>query len=349
MVLGAVPSGGGKNRGAMIACSPVALYTVDLAGNVLTWNSSAERIFVWRAAEITGKPVPIVPEAKRREFDALRKQALQTDLTEVLNAARRSADITHQLLAFVRRQTIDPKVIDLNKTVEGMLKMLRRLIGEDIDLSWRPGTGRMPIFMDPSQIDQLLVNLCANARDAIRGVGRLTIETGFACFDRDYCADHAGIMPGDFIMLAVIDDGYGMDKDTMNNSFEPFFITKSAGEGTGLGLSAVFGIVTQNDGVINVYSEPGKGATFKIYLSFHIKKTGSIRTQETAYIPAGRGETVLIVEDEPSILKLAQRILERLEYNVMAHRGVLDEGVNFIQKPFSYRDLAVKVREALKL
>jgi two-component system sensor histidine kinase EvgS len=334
--------------------------------------------------------------------------ALREDLDEILSAAQRSADITRQLLAFARKQTIRPKVIDLNETVEGMLKMLRRLIGEDIDLSWRPGTGRMPVFMDPSQVDQLLANLCVNARDAIGGVGKLTIGTGRVRFDEAYCADHAGFIPGDFILLAVSDDGCGMDKDTLANIFEPFFTTKSVGEGTGLGLATVYGIVKQNEGFINVYSEPGEGATFKIYLPLRGKEEGPAKAPETAEIPAGRGETVLIVEDETSILELVQMVLERLGYhvlaastpgkamalaeehggavdllitdvvmpemngrelaetmqthypklkvlfmsgytaNVIAHRGVLEEGVNFIQKPVSNRELAVKAREVLE-
>ncbi len=332
----------------------------------------------------------------------------RNDLDEVLGAAKRSADITRQLLAFARKQTISPKEIDLNETVEGMLKMLRRLIGEDINLAWRPGPGRMSVFMDPSQIDQILANLCVNARDAIGGVGKLTIETGRVRFDAEYCADHAGFIPGDFVMLAVSDDGCGMDKETLDNIFEPFFTTKGPGEGTGLGLATVYGIVKQNDGFINVYSEPGKGTSFKIYLPPHADEEEPAKAPKTDEIPTGRGETVLIVEDEASILKLVKMVLERLGYhalaastpekamalaeeharaidllitdvvmpemngrelaetlhahypdlkvlfmsgytaNVIAHRGVLEEGVNFIQKPISNRDLAVKVREALE-
>jgi len=332
---------------------------------------------------------------------------LYVDLKEILDAAGRSADITRQLLAFARKQTIRPDVLDLNESVESMLKMLRRLIGEDINLTWHPDPGRMPVFMDPSQLDQILANLCVNARDAISGVGNVTIETGQVHFDEEYCADHAGFILGEFIMLSVSDDGCGMDKDTLANIFEPFFTTKGVGKGTGLGLSTVFGIVKQNDGFINVYSEPGRGTTFRIYLHRHAGEAGRIETQDAAEIPMGRGETVLIVEDEISVLKLAQRILETLGYtvlaastpgkaavlaeehaghihllitdvimpemngrdlaeslkvhyptlkvlfmsgytaNTIAHQGVLDAGVNFIQKPFSNRDLAVKVREAL--
>ena len=333
---------------------------------------------------------------------------LQEDLHEILNAARRSADITRQLLAFARRQTIHPDVIDLNETVEAMLKMLRRLIGEDIELFWRPGTGPMSIFMDPSQLDQLLANLCVNARDAISGVGRLSIETDRVRFDARYCAEHAGFIPGDFVMLAVSDNGCGMDKDTLEKIFEPFFTTKEVGRGTGLGLSTVFGIVKQNKGFIHVYSEPGKGTTFRIYLPPHTGEESLLKAEEAADIPAGQSETVLIVEDETAILKLARTILERRGYtvltastpgravnlsqahaaqidllitdvvmpemnghelaetlqarfpklkvlfmsgytaNVIADRGVLDAGVNFLQKPFSNRELAAKVHEILK-
>ena len=196
-------------------------------------------------------------------------QPLHADLEEILKAAERSADITRQLLAFARKQTIAPKVLDLNETVEGMLKMLRRLIGEDIDLAWLPGAGLWPVKMDPAQIDQILANLCVNARDAIADVGKVTIETGNAVFDEAYCADHAGFVPGEYVLLAVSDDGCGMDKETLDQIFEPFFTTKEVGKGTGLGLATVYGIVKQNNGFINVYSEPGKGTTFKIYLPRH--------------------------------------------------------------------------------
>ncbi|MDZ7666117.1 MAG: ATP-binding protein [Desulfotignum sp.] len=147
-----------------------------------------------------------------------------------------------------------------------MLNMLRRLIGEDIDLVWQPDAHLWPVKMDPSQIDQILANLCVNARDAISGVGKLTIETGKKTFDEAYCNEHPGFIPGDFVLLAVSDNGCGMDKDTLENLFEPFFTTKEVGKGTGLGLATIYGIVKQNNGFINVYSEPGQGSTFKIYL-----------------------------------------------------------------------------------
>jgi signal transduction histidine kinase len=153
-------------------------------------------------------------------------------------------------------------VLGLNQTVESMLKMMRRLIGENIDLAWLPVAGPCRVKMDPGQIDQILVNLCVNARDAIADVGKVTIETGIAVFDDKYCADHFGYLEGEYVLLAISDDGCGMDKETLDQIFEPFFASKGVGLGTGLGLSMVYGIVKQNNGFINVYSEVGKGTIF---------------------------------------------------------------------------------------
>ena len=187
-------------------------------------------------------------------------------LQDILNAGTRSADLTRQLLAFARKQTVSPKVLDLNDTVSGMLKMLRRLIGEDIDLGWHPGHNLWKVKIDPSQVDQILANLTVNARDAIEKTGRITIETSNTICDEAYCADRPECIPGDYVVLAVSDNGCGMDKETLANIFEPFFTTKKEGQGTGLGLATVYGIVKQNNGFINVYSEPGQGTTFRIYL-----------------------------------------------------------------------------------
>jgi PAS domain S-box-containing protein len=332
---------------------------------------------------------------------------LRDDILEILTAARRSSNITGQLLAFARKQTIAPEVLDLNQTVESMLNMLRRLIGEDIDLVWHPRPGVWPVNMDPTQIDQILANLCVNARDAIADVGKITIETDSISIDEAYCAEHAGFVPGDFVILAVSDDGHGMDRETMDKIFEPFFTSKGMGRGTGLGLATVYGIVKQNAGFINVYSEPAKGTTFKIYLPGQADRTVTIEKADSDEAPQGRGETVLVVEDEASILKLANKILTGLGYKVLsaaspaealklaeagsaeisllitdvvmpemngrvlaerlqavhpklkclfmsgytadviAHRGVLEDGVSFIQKPFSKKDLAAKVRASL--
>lgn len=244
-------------------------------------------------------------------------QSIHVDLSEIRNAARRSADITRQLLAFARKQTISPRIIDLNETIEGMLKMLRRLIGEDIDIAWMPARGLWPVKVDPGQIDQILANLAINARDAIAGTGKVTIETENAVFDEAYCADHTGFVPGEYVTLAVSDDGCGMEKDVLSNIFEPFFTTKGVGEGTGLGLSTVYGIVKQNNGFINVYSEPGKGSTFKIYIPQFQGQSDAEQMKALREPTKGAGETVLLVEDELSVLKLNQRLLERLRYKVL--------------------------------
>jgi len=188
------------------------------------------------------------------------------NLKEVYTAGKRSIDITSQLLAFARKQIVRPIVMDLNETIDEMLKMLRRLIGEDIDFAWEPAIGLWPVKMDPSQIDQILANLCVNARDAISDIGKITIETQNVELDEQYCADHTGFVPGQFVMLAVSDNGCGMDKETREHIFEPFFTTKDIGKGTGLGLAMIYGIVKQNNGFVNVYSEPGIGTTFKVFL-----------------------------------------------------------------------------------
>ena len=187
-------------------------------------------------------------------------------LAEIMKSAERSANLTRQLLAFARKQAISPIIIDLNEVIDGMLKMLRRLIGENIHLAWLPAPDLWQIKADPSQIDQILANLCVNARDAIKGTGRISIETRNNTVDANYCAENPEAVPGDYVHLSVSDDGCGMDKETMARVFEPFFTTKPVGEGTGLGLATVYGIVKQNNGFITIYSEPGKGTTLTIHL-----------------------------------------------------------------------------------
>ncbi|MBI5594347.1 MAG: PAS domain S-box protein [Deltaproteobacteria bacterium] len=335
-------------------------------------------------------------------------EPIHTDLKVIWDSAHRAADLTRQLLTFARKQTVSPKILDINDTVAVMLKILRRLIGEDIDLMWIPGAGLWPVWIDPSQIDQIFANLCVNARDAIAGVGKVTIETENAIFDAAYCAVHPGFTCGEYVMLAVSDDGCGMNKEVLDFLFEPFFTTKELGKGTGLGLATVYGIVKQNEGFINVYSEPDKGTTFKIYLPRFVGRAMEPTVQSPVKMPKGCGETVLLVEDEPVILEVSRNMLESLGYtvltasrpsealrkaeihadeiqllltdvvmpemngrdlailishikpglkclftsgytsNVIAHRGVLDQGVHFLQKPLSMNDLACKVRQALE-
>jgi PAS domain S-box-containing protein len=239
------------------------------------------------------------------------------NLEEVLKAAQRSADLTRQLLAFARKQTIEPMVLDLNDTVDGMLKMLKRLIGEDIELIWRPEANIWPVKMDPAQLDQILANLCVNARDAIADVGRVTIETGNMMLDQAYCTNHLGFEPGQYVMLAVSDNGSGMDKEIVDKIFEPFFTTKKSGKGSGLGLSTVYGIVKQNGGFINVYSEPGQGTTFKIYIRTHEGVDHKEVSMAAVDSSLGKGETILLVEDEQGLLTMGQKMLRKLKYSVL--------------------------------
>jgi len=241
---------------------------------------------------------------------------LHEDLMEIFTAAKRSTDITQQLLAFARKQTVAPKVLDLNYTIGDLLKMLQRLIGEDINLVWIPGVEVRPIKMDPSQINQIMANLCVNARDAIADVGRVTVETKNIDLDEDDFFDHEGPVPGEYIQLSVSDDGCGMTPETRDNIFEPFFTTKDT-KGTGLGLSTVYGIVKQNNGFITVYSETEKGTTFRIYLPIYVGQTVKAHSEKTIELPLSRGETVLLVEDDGSILRIVKRILEKLGYAVL--------------------------------
>ncbi len=243
---------------------------------------------------------------------------LRADLVEIRKAAERSAALTRQLLAFARRQTVTPKVLDLNETVDGMLKMLRRLIGENIDLLWQPKARLWPVKIDPSQIDQILANLCVNARDAISGVGQITIETANVSLDAARAALCSGAAPGDYVRLDVRDNGCGMDAETISHIFEPFFSTKETGAGIGLGLATVYGIVQQNNGFIQVQSEPGRGTAFHIHLPRHRGAAESPPHKGSASAPLARSsETILLVEDEPAILKIAAQMIEGLGYTVM--------------------------------
>ncbi|MDP3284897.1 MAG: PAS domain S-box protein [Desulfobacterales bacterium] len=329
------------------------------------------------------------------------------NLIQIKQAAQRSADLVRQLLAFARKQTVSPKVLDLNETTSGMIKILKQLIGENIKLVWKPGRETRKVKIDPAQIDQILANLLVNARDSINGVGTVTIETGNAVLDEAYCRVNPGFVPGKYALLAVSDTGSGIDKETVSHIFEPFFTTKEVGNGTGLGLSTVYGIVKQNGGFINVYSEPNHGTTFKIYLPCCQGQAETDNAVQEQTTPGGT-ETVLVVEDEKMLLEFVGAVLEEQGYkvlsavapaealtiareynrpihllitdvvmpgmngrelkeaiaplypdiktlymsgytaNVIAHRGMLDEGTAFLQKPFSINTLAVKVRQVLE-
>ncbi|MCL4203202.1 MAG: response regulator [Pirellulaceae bacterium] len=333
-------------------------------------------------------------------------QSLHGYLSEIRTAAERSAELTRQLLAFARKQIISPRPLDLNQSVAGTLGMLRRLIGENIELAWLPGKDLPQVKVDPSQVDQILANLCVNARDAIANTGRITIETSVVAIDETYCASRIGCTPGHYVVLAVSDNGCGMDRQTLGNIFEPFFTTKAFGQGSGLGLATVYGVVRQNRGFINVYSEPGQGTTLRIFLPAQRDATEPHGDRdETVKSPRGVRSSALVVEDEPALLKMTAMMLQRQGHtvltasspseairlaqshsgridllltdvvmpemngrdlaqqlssrcpnlkclfmsgytaNAIAHHGVLEAGLHFIQKPFSSADLAAKIAE----
>lgn len=347
-------------------------------------------------------------------------EPIRNGLKAIQNAANRSADLTKQLLAFARKQTINPKIINLNEAVEGMLSMIERLIGEDIDLIWIGSKNVGKLEIDPAQIDQIIVNLCVNAKDAILDksedeavkTGRITIETGKAVIDKCYCFDNFDAKPGRYLILTVSDNGSGIENERLSMIFDPFFTTKEVHKGTGLGLASVYGIVKQNRGFINVYSELGEGTTFRIYLpeyceddNTNVDDAAECSMQE---LPEAGDETILLVEDELWLLELGETMLKRLGYtvltagspkeavniaenyphdidllltdvimpemngrelakkladirpnlksifmsgytaNVIAHHGVLDQDVYFIQKPFSIQELSKRIREVFK-
>ncbi len=241
------------------------------------------------------------------------------DLEAIRQAATRSADLTRQLLAFARKQIVSPKVLELNTAVEELLPMLRRLIGEHIMLVWLPDCKNSQINIDPSQIDQILVNLCVNARDAIKGNGRITLESGsHTVSDTLSESSNSEALSVDYVTLSVRDDGCGIVQNDLEHIFEPFFTTKKPGQGTGLGLSMVYGIVKQNNGTIECQSEPGKGTTITIHLPLHKAQSKEDQNAQTKQLTHQGHQTILLVEDELPILKLCKLMLERNGYKVLA-------------------------------
>ncbi len=359
------------------------------------------------AHDFNNKLMTILANAQLCQLDLAPEHPVCEYVDEIVETAHRSADLTRQLLAFARKQTVQPTVLDLNGAVPGMMKLLQRLIGENIRLVWKPGASLWPVFMDPSQLDQILANLAVNARDAIGGPGTVTVETANLAVDKAYAARHPEAEPGDYVTLTVSDDGCGMGEEVLGHLFEPFFTTKELGRGTGLGLATVYGIVRQNRGFISVDSEPGKGSTFKVHVPRCLAESGNLDSGMEEEVPAARGETVLLVEDEEPLLRSTSHMLSRLGYRVLAvssaaralelaaahpnpvdllltdvvmpetngrelrerlaalqpslrsvfmsgytaeiiaHEGVLEKGVHFLQKPFTRLQLGRKLREVL--
>jgi CheY-like chemotaxis protein len=226
--------------------------------------------------------------------------------------------LTRQLLAFSRREIVEPQVLDLNQVLGNLDMMLRRLIGEDIDLATHLPSGLWPVKIDPTQVEQVVVNLAVNARDAMPTGGKLTIETANVVLDEVYAAQHLEVEPGEYVLLAISDNGVGMSEDILDRIFEPFFTTKERGKGTGLGLATVFGIAKQNQGHISVYSEVDRGTTFKIYLPRAAEgaRAAPQATSDRATLPRG-SETLLLVEDETPVRELSRDILTGQGYLVL--------------------------------
>jgi two-component system cell cycle sensor histidine kinase/response regulator CckA len=241
----------------------------------------------------------------------------RAELEEIRHAGEQAATLTRQLLAFSRRQVLQPDVLDVNEIVERMDRILRRLIGEDIDVVTRLRPQVDLVLADHGQIEQIVMNLVVNARDAMPHGGRLTLETANVELDEVYAARHPGSRPGPHVMIAVSDTGSGMDRNTIARIFEPFFTTKERGKGTGLGLSTVYGIVKQSGGNIWVYSEPGHGTTFKVYFP-RAEKVAPANRPAGAAPQARAGETVLVVEDQPAVRALITSVLESAGYTVLA-------------------------------
>jgi len=235
---------------------------------------------------------------------------------EIQYAATRASALTAQLLAFSRRQVSQPKVIDLNEVVTHSTKLLRRIIGEDIEISTHLAANLGKVKADPIHIDQVIMNLVVNARDAMGTGGKLTIETANTVLDADYVGRHIGVNPGHYVLLAISDTGSGMPPEVRNRIFEPFFTTKEAGKGTGLGLSIVYGVVKQNHGEVMVYSEPGRGTTFKIYLPA-VEVAAETEAASLSTSDLRGSETILLCEDEPGIRKLVHAMLAKHGYRVL--------------------------------
>lgn len=333
---------------------------------------------------------------------------IHRSLEYALNGARQAASLTQRLLAFSRRQPLDPKTVDVNSLVSGMADLLNRSLGETIAVETVRGAGLWKIEVDPNALESAILNLAVNARDAMPQGGRLTIETVNAYIDEGYALSHAEVTPGQYVLISVSDTGSGMDSETLKRAFEPFFTTKPVGQGTGLGLSQVYGFVKQSGGHLKIYSEVGQGTTVKIYLPRLEAEVAESQTLRPIPVPEGTSqETVLVVEDEEAVRAYSVEALRELGYHVIEaadgpsalrqlesagpidllftdvvlpggmtgaqlaaqvqalrpqikvlfttgyarnaifHHGRLDKGVQLITKPFSFADLAAKVRDVL--
>jgi signal transduction histidine kinase/ActR/RegA family two-component response regulator len=261
------------------------------------------------------------------------------ELEEIGEASKKASQLTQQLLTFARQQIVKPKLLDINKTTRKTFKMLERLIGENIKITWKPGKNTWPIMLDPVQFDQILTNLCINSRDAIKGTGKITLVTENHSFDEEYCNDHPGFIPGNYVGILVSDNGCGMSKEVAQKAFEPFFTTKKLGKGSGLGLSTVYGIVKQNKGFISVYSESGCGTSIKNFIprAFSDVIIPDKILAEKRKTKSGT-ETILLVEDDVLILNITAKNLKKMGYNIFA-TSIPAEAINIAQVPENKIDL----------
>jgi PAS domain S-box-containing protein len=324
----------GQKRRLSIASAPLESHEGSLLGTVTVITDVTERYLLEEQLRLSQKMESIGTLAGGVAHDfnnlltailghtqiAARKlppgDPVQSHLLEVEKAGNRATALTRQLLAFSRRQRLERKTIDLSETVRDIMKMLRRIIGEDIEVSVKESTTVHPVFADPTQIEQVVMNLAVNARDAMPDGGQLVIETRNVRLDEEYCREHPYAKPGEYVLMTVSDTGMGMDSETKLRIFEPFFTTKEPGKGTGLGLAMVFGIVKQHEGLVEVYSETGHGTAFKIFLPVDKK---AIKEEQPELLAPLRGgtETILVAEDEDALRALAHIILEELGYTVL--------------------------------
>ena len=268
---------------------------------------------------------------------------LRDDLEQVRQGAQRAVTMTRQLLAFSRQQVLRPTNLDLNKVVSDMLGLLKGLVGDTVLLNFRAGDQLNLVHADPGQVEQVLLNLCVNARDSIPGAGVISIATRNMDLDQDFCSQHAWARPGRFVELAVTDDGEGMDDETLKRIFDPFFTTKKLGRGTGLGLATVYGIVRQHDGLIRVESEQGVGTTFSVYLRVSQGAVGAAAVEDSGEVPGGK-ETILLAEDDDAVRGLGVRILEQAGYHVIA---VADGEQAILQYERHRRDIKLSILDLI--
>jgi len=302
----------------------------------------------------------ILGQAEMALMTAPPDNRLRRSLEEIVKAGQRSAALIAQLLAFARKQTVSPRVLDMNEVVGGMVTMLQRLVGEDIAFSWLPGADIWRVRIDPSQVEQILANLVVNARDAIGGQGHISITTENVVLSEEDVLEMDGARVADYVQLCVADDGCGMEPEVLAHIFEPFFTTKEVGRGTGLGLASVYGSVRQNGGCLRMESAPGRGSSCRILLPRHGGELSPVLL-EPGPMAKGGGETLLLVEDEPALLAMTRELLEAFGYRVLAagnphealalvaaHDGTLDMLITDVVMPeMNGRDLAARLADRI--